>query len=76
MINKERGGLNIAGETFTLWYSGVEDFSSNEYVARATSTAYRWALPFTSDVFVLAPYSSTLTPIASAQAVLRGDAAM
>ena len=72
MINKERGGLNIAGETFTLWYSGVEDFSSNEYVARATSTAYRWALPFTSDIFVLAPYSSTLTPIASAQAALDG----
>ena len=72
LINKERGGLNIAGETFTLLYSGVEDFSSNKYVARATSTAYRWALPFTSDVFVLAPYSSTLTPIASAQAALDG----
>lgn len=69
-VNKERGGLNIAGFNFSLYYSAVEDYSNKIYVARAQATASRAMYPFTSAQFGLGPYSSDLTQQAADQTYL------
>ena len=71
-INKERGGLTVAGQKFGLWYSMVEDYSSVKHVGRALSSSSRALTQLAAAQFILAPYSSTLTPIAAAQAAQEG----
>jgi len=71
-VNEQRGGLDIAGQRFSLYYSAVEDYSRKEYVTRALTAASRTLLPLSNANFHLGPYSSDLTQIVSAQTGLEG----